>query len=205
MQGFILKITKSIREDVIVKILTRGNYHTLYRFYGARHNILYTGRKIDFEIEYQGVRIPKLRNLTHLPKSYEVELDKVYVWQQFCALLDKHLNEAKQLESFYFDMMEHNVALLHKQDAKRVVCSMYVNLLEFEGRLYRESHCFICGALLRDFVAITRGFLFACPSCVTSPTVIQKKLMLDFYEIKSLINIDYVNCNRIYDVVLQGL
>ncbi|AQQ60250.1 hypothetical protein XJ32_09290 [Helicobacter bilis] len=205
MQGFILKITKSIREDVIVKVLTQGHYHTLYRFYGARHNILYTGRKIDFEIEYQGVHIPKLRNLTHLPKPYEVELDKVYVWQQFCALLDKHLHEAKQIESFYFELMEHSVTLLHRQNARRLICSMYASLLEFEGRLYREDSCFACGALLHEFVALTRGFLFACPSCVTSPIIMQKQLMLDFYETKSLINIDDINCDRIYEVVLQGL
>lgn len=205
MQGFILKITKSIKEDVIVKILTQGNYHTLYRFYGARHNILYTGRKIDFEIEYQGIYIPKLRNLMHLAKPYEMQLGKVYIWQQFCTLLDKHLNEAKQVESFYFDIMERSATLLHKQDARRLVCSMYANLLEFEGRLYRESHCFICGDILYDIVALTRGFLFACPSCVKKTIIMPKKLMLDFYETKSLININDEECARIYDVVLQGL
>lgn len=205
MQGFILKITKSTKEDVIVKILTERNYHTLYRFYGARHNILYTGRKIDFEIEYHGIYMPKLRNIMHLAKHYETQLDKVYVWQQFCTLLDKHLSEAKQLESFYFDIMEHNVTLLRRQDAKRVVCSMYANLLEFEGRLYRESHCFICGSLLHDIVAITRGFLFACPGCVKKPTIMSKKLMLDFYETKSLINFNDNDCIKIYDTLLQGL
>ncbi len=205
MQGFILKITKSIREDVIVNVLTQGYYHTLYRFYGARHNILYTGRKIDFEIEHQGIYIPKLRHLMHLAKPYETQLEKVYIWQQFCALLDKHLFEAKQTESFYFDIMEHSVNLLHKQDAKRLVCAMYAHLLEFEGRLYREEHCFICGTLLHDFVALTRGFLFACPSCVVTPVVISKKLMLDFYTTKSLINFDDKECIKLYEIVLQGL
>lgn len=205
MQGFILKITKSIKEDVIVKILTQGHYHTLYRFYGSRHNILYTGRKIDFEIEYQGIYMPKLRNLMHLAKPYETQLDKVYIWQQFCTLLDKHLNEAKQLESFYFDIMEYSATLLHKQDAKRLICSMYANLLEFEGRLYMESYCFVCGSLLHDIVAITRGFLFACPSCVKKPIIMPKKLMLDFYETKSLINFTNDDCMKIYEIVLQGL
>lgn len=205
MQGFILKITKSIKEDVIVKILTRGHYHTLYRFYGARHNILYTGRKIDFEIEYQGVYIPKLRNLMHLAKPYELQLEKVYVWQQFCNLLDKHLHEAKGVESFYFDALEQSVNLLCKQDSKRVVCTLYANLLEHEGRLYTENQCFVCGAMLQESVALTRGFLLACPSCVAHSFLFPKKLIFDFYATKSLMNLDDVICAHLYEVLLQGL
>ncbi len=205
MQGFILKITKSIKEDLFVRILTQGHYYELYRFYGARHNILYTGRKIDFEIEYQGIHIPKLRNIIHLAKEYELQLNKVYIWQQFCLLLDKHLYETKDIESFYFELMEKYSYMLNKQEAKRIVCSMYISLLEFEGRLYKEEYCFICGDKLTQDIALTRGFLFACPSCVISPIIVNKKNMLDFYKTKSLININDDICIKLYEVILQGL
>ncbi len=205
MQGFIIKITKSIKEDLFVRILTHKHYYELYRFYGTRHNILYTGRKIDFEIEYNGIHIPKLRNIMHIAREYELQLNKVYVWQQFCILLDKHLHETKDIESFYFELMDKYSYIINKQNAKRAICSMYVHLLEFEGRLYHNNKCFICGETLLDTIAITRGFLFACPSCVVSPTIIDKKIMINFFETKSSINLDDLICNTLYDVVLQGL
>ncbi len=205
MQGYILKITKSIKEDVIVKILSPNHYYTLYRFYGARHTILYTGRKIDFEIEYHGVYTPKLRNIMHLSRDYETQLDKVYVWQQFCNLLDKHLYDTKDVDSFYFELLDTHVKLLAKQNAKRLVCCMQAHLLEFEGRLYQEDKCFICDALLHDEVAITRGFLLACPSCVVAPICVNKKQIFQFFTTKSLINMQDYDCARLYEILLQGL
>lgn len=205
MQGYILKLTKSIKEDMIVKVLTSQHYYTLYRFYGARHNILYTGRKIDFEIEYQGIYMPKLRNIMHLPRDYEMQLSKVYVWQQFCNLLDKHLNEAKEIDSFYFDLLNKHSTLLAKQNAKRLICCMQAYLLEFEGRLYQEEECFICGTKLNDEVAVTRSFLLACPSCIISPILIEKRLILEFFKTKSLINMNDYNCDKLYNVLLQGI
>ncbi len=48
MQGFLLQ-TQSIRdEDLIVRVLTKNQLKTLYRFYGKRHSVLNVGRKIDF-------------------------------------------------------------------------------------------------------------------------------------------------------------
>ncbi|RDU65364.1 recombination protein RecO [Helicobacter didelphidarum] len=205
MQGFILKLTKSIKEDMIVKILTTKHYYTLYRFYGARHNILYTGRKIDFEIEHQGIHLPKLRNIMHLARNYEKQLERVYVWQQFCNLLDRHLQDTKEIDQFYYNLLNQHSKILEKQNPKRLVSSAYVKLLEFEGRLYHENICFICGNTFQDKVAITQGLLLACLNCVTAPVIMNKKDILDFYETKSLINISDSECTKIYNTILLGL
>ena len=205
MEGYILRIIKSIKEDVIVKILTLKNYHTLYRFYGARHSILFTGRKIDFEIEYQGVHIPKLRNLTHLAREYERDIEKVFIWQQFCGLLDKHLDGTKGVDRFYFQALDAKSRILSKMDAKRLVIHLYMDMLEFEGRLYSEDFCFICGARLDSKIAVTNGFLLACPQCIINPTIMDKRRVLESFETHSLINMDDKECSMLYNVVLLGL
>lgn len=210
MQGFILRITKSIKEDVIVKLITPRHYYTLYRFYGARHNILYTGRNIDFEVEHQGIYMPKLRNIFHIPKKYEMDLDKVYIWQQFCTLLDNHLqepnsHEPKEISSFYYNMLENGTNRLIKQHAKRVVCYMYVELLEFEGRLYKKDTCFICDNRLDNEIAVTRGFLMAHPTCINPQTSLDRDCVMQFFETKNLMNLSNEECNILYQVILEGI
>lgn len=205
MEGFILRLTKSVREDLIVKILTPSHYYTLYRFYGARHSILFTGRKIDFEVEYQGVYIPKLRNIMHLSRDYERDINKVFVWQQFCMLLDRHLDDTKELSSFYFNLLDKNSKMLVKQNAKRLVIKMYLLLLEFEGRLYNKDTCHICGKYLEEDVALDVGYLLACPSCVLRPVILPKKQILDCFNNKSAINLNDIECDEMYNVILLGL
>ena len=210
MQGFILKIIKSIKEDVLVKLITSKYYYTLYRFYGARHSILYGGRHIDFEVEYQGIHIPKLRNILHLPKDYERDLEKVYIWQQFCMLLDRHLqepnsHEPKEIVPFYYCMLENGIKRLKKQQARRVACCMYAELLEFEGRLYQQEQCFMCNNVLHDKVAVIRGFLLAHPSCLEHPIVLNKHEIMDFYRTKNLINLSDDDCLSLYQVLLEGM
>lgn len=205
MEGFILQITKSVREDLIVKILTSGHFYTLYRFYGARHSIIYTGRKIDFEIEYQGIHMPKLRNMMHLSREYERDINKVFIWQQFCGLLSRHLGESKELSSFYFELLDSHTSALNKQNPKRVIISMYLKLLEFEGLLYNKQNCFMCGENLGENIALTQGFLLAHPSCVLEPVILNKIKILELFNTKSLINITDIESTQIYEVILKGL
>lgn len=205
MEGFILQITKSIREDLIVKILSKGHFYTLYRFYGARHSIIHTGRKIDFEIEYQGVYMPKLRHLMHLSREYEKDIEKVFVWQRFCMLLSRHLSETKELSNFYFDLLDDNSKVLNKQNAKRTIIQMYIQMLEFEGRLYSSDVCFMCGERLGENVALGQGFILACPKCIIDPLIINKAKILELFKIKTLINITDIESAKIYDLILHGL
>ena len=205
MEGFIIAMNRSIREDMVVRILTRRHYYSLYRFYGVRHSILHVGRKIDFEIEHQGVYMPRLRNMSHLYRDYERFIDKVFVWQQFCYHLDRHFNEAKELEPFYFELLDRHVSALAKQEARRLVCSMYVKLLEHEGRLYKSDVCFICGEKLPNIVALSRGYLLACLNCIHQPKTIAKDKILNVFTIKSLMNLDDNECQVLYEVLGEGL
>lgn len=205
MEGFILKITKSIREDLIVKVLTKSHFYTLYRFYGARHSIIYTGRKIDFEIEHQGLYMPKLRNIMHLSREYERDINKVFIWQQFCTLLSAHLSENIEVSNFYFDLLDTHSKQLNRQNPKRVAIEMFLQMLEYEGRLYNKKTCFMCGATLNKNVALTPGFLLACPSCVLEPVIIEKDKILELFNSKTLINITDIESTQIYEVILKGL
>lgn len=205
MEGFIIAMRKSIREDMIVNVLTHRHYQSLYRFYGVRHSILHVGRKIDFEIEYHGLYMPKLRNISHLYRNYELQVDKVFIWQQFCHHLHKHLHDTKELEPFYFLLLDSHSMLLCKQDARRLICSMYAKLLDFEGRLYNSESCFICGDKLQDIVALNRGYLLSCPNCVYEPKLIKKRDILDFFNTKSLINLEDSECSILYETLLEGL
>lgn len=205
MEGFILKVTKSIKEDLIVKVLTKSHFYTLYRFYGARHSIIYTGRKIDFEIEYQGVYMPKLRNIMHLSRDFERDINRVFIWQQFCTLLSKHLSENIDVPSFYFDLLDTHSRSLNRQNPKRVVIEMFLEILEFEGRLYNEKTCFLCGATLGENVALTQSFLLACPGCVLEPVILKKDKILELFSTKTLINITDVESTQIYEVILKGM
>lgn len=210
MQGYILKLTKSVREDLIVRLLTQNHYYTLYRFYGARHNILLLGRHVDFEIEYQGIYIPKLRHILHLPKAYEEEASKLAIWQKFCFLLDRHLGEAegadpKGVPPFYYDLLEEGTRRLKRQDAQRVICYLYIELLDFEGRLYDSDRCFVCDGVLLGSVAVARGFLLAHPSCLPNPFVFRLSDIRGLYQTKNLINLSDWDCQALYSVIEGGL
>lgn len=205
MQGYIVKIIKSVREDLIVKVLTKNEYYTLYRFYGARHNIIYVGRKIDFEIQ-KDINFPKLRNIVHIPKQYELDINKAYVWHKFMVLLDMHLD--KQLEEFYFNLLEFGTHLLTKQNPMRVICLLALELLDFEGRLYKDNKCSLCGEKLGEKIIISKGFICSCEKCILDPmnefVILSRKLKDDFLN-KSLINIDDLTIKNLYQIVLQGL
>ena len=51
MQGYIIDIKPVKDDDLIVTILAENELLTAYRFYGARHQTINIGYKIDFELE----------------------------------------------------------------------------------------------------------------------------------------------------------
>lgn len=205
MQGYILNITKSVREDLFVKILTNHAYYTLYRFYGKRHSIIHAGRKIDFEIEESGIYIPKLRNILHLMQHYETSLQKVYIWQRFCSILDFHLNDINEVNPFYFNQVDSAAKILHRQDAKRVVLNLALNILDYEGRLYLNEKCHICNTKFNSSVALTHSFLLACPRCIINPCILDFQKIQEAFKIKSFINFSDNEIIKIYEILLFGL
>ena len=176
MQGYILKVTRAKNEDLIVTILTPTTIHTLYRFYGARHSTINLGYKIDFEIEYTLGYMPKLRRITHLGFSWLKVLPKALLWQQFIALLAKHLEGIEEIDSFYFELLEKLAKKLTKQDAKRAIVESYIELLRFEGRLHTSFECLVCEAPIEENPVLVRAFLSAHSSCIPKRSFDRKKI-----------------------------
>lgn len=205
MQGFILNITKATREDLILKILTPKNVVTAYRFYGARHSILFLGRKIDFELQDDSIYMPRLRSIMHLLRPYEKLIHKVQIWQDFIRLLNKHLSEVDSLSSFYYDLLEEGIEHLHLTDEIRLILKLYLKLLEFEGRIFVNKTCFICDRALGGEVVVARGFLASCTSCLHNQLIMPRDLFMELLRIKSSINLDSTTTFGLYRVLMQGL
>ena len=143
MQGYIINVNKARDEDVIVTILTHHNLYTLYRFYGARHGQINLGFKIDFEPEASvKSSIDRLRNVIQLGFPWITDRSRLFIWQQFCALFHKHMQDSEELDSFYFELLENAASIWQTQNPKRIAIETYVKLLAFEGRLHQEMNCF---------------------------------------------------------------
>jgi len=167
MQGYILNVRKAKNEDTIVSILTEERLEVLYRFYGARHPIVTTGFKVDFEIEKDSIQfLPKLRNVIHLGFPWLKESDKLVIWQHFITLLYDHLKGVEIPGNFYFDILDHSAKIWHLQNPIRIAIESYLAILKHEGRLHKLDNCFICSKALKESVALIRAFLPAHPNCV---------------------------------------
>lgn len=203
MQGYVINTVAAKNEDMIVRILTLKTIKRLYRFYGARHSIIHVGKKIDFEEEGNGFFLPRLRNIMQLGHKWENDLDRVYVWQRFIRLLDTHLHDIYELDSFYFNMLQKGAQKLLNQNPLRVVLEMYAELLEFEGRNDRGEKCFVCGETIGENVSLARSFLFGHPQCIRAK-VFQKALIVQFLSTKTTIDLqDYV-VEEFWEVLNRG-
>lgn len=167
MQGYIINVNKARDEDVIVTILTHHNLYTLYRFYGARHGQINLGFKIDFETEASiKSSISRLRDVMHLGFTWITDRSRLFVWQQFTALFHKHLLDSEELDPFYFTLLEDAANIWQTQNPKRIAIESYVKLLDFEGRLHSDMHCFFCDEKIKEDVTLIRAFLPAHAECI---------------------------------------
>ncbi|PAF47411.1 recombination protein RecO [Helicobacter sp. 12S02232-10] len=204
MQGYILNTIPIKNEDLIVHILTPFGIKRLYRFYGARHSIIHLGKKIDFEEEGNGFFLPKLRNVMHLGYPWENNLDRVYIWQRFIGLLNKHLFDIYELDSFYFNMLQDGAIKLSKQNPLRVGLEMYAELLSFEGRGDKGERCFICGSKTGEQISLARAFLFAHPTCIGGKTF-KKSDILKFLALKTTLHFCDEDVERMWEILTKGL
>ena len=167
MQGYIINVNKARDEDVIVTILTHHSLYTLYRFYGARHGQINLGFKIDFETEASvKSSIDRLRDVIQLGFPWITDRSRLFIWQQFCALFHKHLQDSELLDSFYFDLLEEAASIWQTQNPKRIAIESYVKLLAFEGRLHQDLNCFFCEEDIEKDITLIRAFLPAHAACV---------------------------------------
>ncbi len=166
MQGYIIKVTRSRDEDLIVSIITQQNLQTLYRFYGARHGVINLGFKIDFERELSlNSGIGRLRDVIHLGYPWMLDRARLGIWQQFIALFYPHLHDAPEIGSFYFELLDAAAEKWHLQNPKRIAIESYLQLLQHEGRLHDEAICFDCELPIEEEVSLIRAFLPTHRAC----------------------------------------
>lgn len=204
MQGFIIKLTRSREEDMIVTIITEENLQTLYRFYGARHSPINIGFKIDFEIEHSlKSSIPRLRDVIHLGYPWMGQYDRIRTWQQFVSLFHPHLRDSEEIGSFYFDLLNDAASKWKDQNPKRVAVESYVRLLDHEGRLHREMKCFFCDVPVTEEISLIRSFLPSHKNCSHTLPVNAKGLEW-LYNHASTLFLDDKEVERLWYVVNEG-
>lgn len=204
MQGFISGIKKLKNEDIIVNIITESHFLTLYRFYGLRHSIINIGRKIDFEVDYNGVFMPRLRAVSQLGFAWESDAYKMRYFQRFMQCLDKHLSGTEEISSFYFELLNLALKIINKQSPNRALLDLYAMILQNEGRKSLEDSCFICNEILGDKVRIARGFLTAHSHCIYSDCEMEKERFFQFLESNKSIFLSEKEVEHLLEVLLQG-
>jgi recombinational DNA repair protein (RecF pathway) len=205
MQGFILHVRKAKNEDTIATILTPERLETLYRFYGARHPIVTTGFKVDFEIERDGMPfLPRLRHVIHLGYPWLKEPERLRTWQHFCALLHEHLRDVETPGSFYFDLLERYASVWHLQNPKRAAVEAYLELLAHEGRLHPPIDCFLCGGHLEEKCALARAYLPAHPRCLVARPL-DTDAVMQLFETKKTIHLEDDTVETLWLTLLEGM
>lgn len=203
MQGYILNTTRVRDEDLLVRILTQGEIHTLYRFYGARHSIVHLGHKIDFSIQ-RGLRdINKLREPMHLAFAWEKEAGIRYYWQQYLHLLNTHLRDITTLDGFYFHHLEEGAKRLHKENPKRCILNLYAQLLNFEGRKSTLKHCLICELPLGEDIILSRALVCGHKGCLDG-ALFSRGQITQWLDLRGEF-LDTTSVDNLWNLLMQGL
>ena len=188
MRGFILNTVKVRDEDLIVRILTKKEVLTLYRFYGSRHSYINVGYLIDFVVEETPkATIKRLRNVTQLPFSFLFDIEKMLNYKIFVSILNKHLSDVTKIDDFYYNLLIDIINNMEKRNAKRLLLESYVKLLEKEGRLHKDFICFLCEKEIKENIALARAFLPAHEKCIYEKGFNKEKIKELFVNKKTLL------------------
>ena len=205
MQGFIINLNRVKDEDLIVSILSQNSLDTLYRFYGARHGVINLGFKIDYETQSSAKStIARLKDVIHIGYSWINDYKLLRLWQDFLGLFYKHLKDSEAIGSFYFDLIEEASKNWDKQNPKRVAVEAYVKLLEHEGRLHKDMHCFLCSKKIEEDVSLLRAYLPTHEHCSHTLPLNQKALK-ELFENKSSLFLTNKEVQRLWNILLEGL
>lgn len=205
MQGYIIDIRAVKDDDLIVSILTENHIYTTYRFYGARHSNINVGYKIDFEIETNlKSSMPRLKDVIQLGFQWIFENEKLYCWQRFIKLFYPHLKDVETIDDFYFKLLDKLSHKMIKQNPKRAIGKSYLKLLEYEGRLHNEFHCFLCEKEITEDISLVRSFMPVHASCTYSRTFDFKKIK-ELFKDKTLISFEDDEVEYLWNIILQGL
>jgi recombinational DNA repair protein (RecF pathway) len=188
MKGLILNTVRVRDEDLIVRILTKSEVLTLYRFYGARHSYINVGFFIDFIVEESyKTTIKRLRNVAQIPFKFLFEREKLFYFKEYVRLLNIHFTDVSRVDNFYYDSLFQLAESLHQRDAKRAIIEHYAGLLEKEGRLYKDKNCFLCEKKVDKKIALARSFLVAHEKCIMSDGFDAEKIDILFNEKKTIL------------------
>jgi len=205
MKGFILNIRKAKNEDVIVTVLSNCEVTSYYRFYGARHSILQVGNLIDFELqESKNGFMIQIRKISHISFPWIFSNNHLFLWQNFIRLFEPHLKEATQIDSFYFDLLLKIAKKWHKQNPKRLAVEAYIEILDYEGRLYDNGFCYICEDILDDQVGLMRAYLPAHPRCIYGYSY-EKQQIFKLFDTKLTIYLNDNIVDKLFNMLLKGL
>ena len=204
MRGFILNTIKVRDEDLIVRILTKNEVLTLYRFYGARHSYINVGYHIDFIVEESPkATIKRLRNVTQLPFSFLFDIEKMLNFKIFVALMNKHLSDVTKIDEFYYNLLLEITQYMKNRDSKRLLIESYVKLLEKEGRLHKDFICFLCERKIEKNIALARAFLPAHEKCIYESGFSKEKIK-ELFENKKSILFDDNEIDRLWKIMNLG-
>jgi recombinational DNA repair protein (RecF pathway) len=188
LKGFILSTVRVRDEDLIVRILTKNEVLSLYRFYGARHSYINVGYLIDFHVEETSkTTIQRLRHVTQIPFKFLFDMNKTIFFKRYIQLLNRHFTDVSKVDEFYYNSLYELCENLHQRDVKRAVIEHYINLLDKEGRLHNDFICFLCENKINEKVALARSYLPAHEKCIMSNGFEREKIELLFNEKKTLL------------------
>jgi hypothetical protein len=205
MQGYIINIHNVKDDDLIVSILTKNNFYTTYRFYGARHSIINIGFKIDFELESNmKSSLFRLKDVIQISYPWIHDSAKLYCWQRFLKLFYSHLKEVEEIEDFYFYLLDKLAHKIIKQNPKRAIIESYIKLCKYEGRLHTEYECLLCEEVIESEVSLVRSFLPTHRKCSYSKSFKLSQIR-ELFEEKSLINFNEEEVEYLWNILLQGL
>jgi len=204
VRGFIINIRKAKNEDVIVTVLSNESVTSYWRFFGARHSILQIGNLVDFELsESNNNFMPNMRSLSHLSFPWIFSNNHLLIWQNFIKLFEPHLKDTTEVESFYFDLLLNVAKKWDKQNPKRLAVEAYLQLINYEGRLYDNGFCYVCEEMLDDKVGLMRAFLPTHPHCIYGQAL-DKKEIFTLYNTHSTIHLNDQIVDHLYTILLKG-
>ncbi len=205
MKGFILNTVRVRDEDLIVRILTKDEVLTLYRFYGARHSYINVGYLIDFNIEESSkTTIKRLRNVTQIPFKFLFDMQKTLFFKEYIRLLNAHFMDVSRVDDFYYNSLYSLCSDLDKRDVKRAIIEHYVKLIEKEGRLHKDYVCFLCEQKIDNKIALARSFLPAHEKCIMSDGFSKEQIDLLFNEKKTLLFND-LEIEKLWKILNLGI
>jgi len=158
---------------------------------------------VNFKLEQNGSYLPRLRDLMHIGFDWQLDRQRLYIWQQYIKLFYPHLKDTTYLGSFYYELLHEGAKKFSKQNPKRVVIESYIKLLRYEGRLHLERSCYICHQPIGELMSLIRAFLPVHKGCAFG-SELQSDKVYEMLQSGKTIRLDDDEVEYLYEIVLKG-